>query len=83
MSNLDTTIILKWVQCIVQRTEFLEKPILRATLYLFSIWAIISEGGCVHKEGVETIPHRRRKNATPVLGMAEPTSMVLTQVASW
>ena len=28
------------------------------------------------------MPHRRCKNATPVLGMGEPTSIMLVQVAS-
>ena len=28
------------------------------------------------------MPHHRRKNATPVIGMGEPTSIMLTQVAS-
>ena len=31
--------------------------------------------GCAHRENVAIMLHRRRKNATPVLGMRESTSI--------
>ena len=35
--------------------------------------------GRAHRENVAIVLHRRRKNATPVLGMGESTSIVLAK----
>ena len=44
---------------------------------IFGISCDFKGEGRVHKEDVATMLHRRRKNATLILGMGESTSIVL------
>ncbi|RKU09311.1 hypothetical protein C6502_13475 [Candidatus Poribacteria bacterium] len=66
--NLDTKAILNRAKRIVPKPIFSEKPFLNLTLHLFFTRIVISEGVSCYKAVVETVPHPRRKNATPLLG---------------
>ena len=48
--------------------------------FWYELW--FQKEGRVHKEDVGIVLHRRRKNATPVLGMGEPTSITLIWVVA-